>query len=114
MAFVAINQNGEAFLERRPDQGLLGGWWRFRQLAGHKQIGRMLMFAATMLRHFPQIGATFRTGHHIFTHFSLEMTIYYAETDRSQLGTDTGWWQVPNPSQLPSLMRKVWKQVQAS
>ena len=52
--------------------------------------------------------------HHIFTHFSLEMTIYYAETDRPQLGTDTGWWQVPQPSQLPSLMRKVWKQVEIS
>ncbi len=29
VAFVAINQNGEAFFERRPDQGLLGGMVAF-------------------------------------------------------------------------------------
>ena len=52
--------------------------------------------------------------HHVFTHFALEMTIYYAETDRSFIGANSGWWQVPQPSQLPSLMRKVWKQVETS
>jgi len=52
--------------------------------------------------------------HHVFTHFALEMTIYYAETNGSFIGANSGWWQVPQPSQLPSLMRKVWKQVETS
>ena len=116
VAFVAINQNGETFLERRPDQGLLGGMVAFPSV-GWTQTD--WSYADVQAAHnaapFPadwrQLSAPV---HHIFTHFSLEMIIYYAETDRSQLGTNTGWWQVPQPSQFPSLMRKVWKHVEIS
>ena len=31
IVFVAINQNGEAFLERRPIEGYLAVWWLFHR-----------------------------------------------------------------------------------
>ena len=116
VAFVAINQNGEAFLERRPDPGLLGGMVAFPSV-GWTQTdwSDADVQAADNVAPFPADWRQLSTPvHHIFTHFALEMTIYYAKTDRSSLGINTGWWQVPKPSQLPSLMRKVWKQVETS
>jgi len=116
VAFVAINQDGEAFLERRPDQGLLGGMVAFPSVgwtqtdwsdADVRAADSAAPFAADW-RQLPE------PVHHVFTHFALEMTIYYAETNGSFIGANSGWWQVPQPSQLPSLMRKVWKQVETS
>ena len=116
VAFVAINQDGEAFLERRPDQGLLGGMVAFPSVgwtqtdwsdADVRAADSAAPFAADWHQLPEQV-------HHVFTHFELEMTIYYAETNGSFIGANSGWWQVPQPSQLPSLMRKVWKQVETS
>ena len=116
VAFVAINQDGEAFLERRPDQGLLGGMVAFPSVgwtqtdwsdADVRAADSAAPFAADW-RQLPE------PVHHVFTHFALEMTIYYAETNGPFIGANSGWWQVPQPSQLPSLMRKVWKQVETS
>jgi A/G-specific adenine glycosylase len=116
VVFVAINQNGEAFLERRPDKGLLGGMLAFPSVgwtqgdwsaADVHAAGSAAPFVANW-RRLP------KPVNHVFTHFALEMTIYYAETDGTLTGANNGWWQVPQPSDLPSLMRKVWKQVEIS
>ena len=116
LAFVAINQDGKAFLERRPDQGLLGGMVAFPSVGWAQTdwsdvdvypIDSAAPFAADW-RQLPE------TIHHVFTHFALEMTIYYAETNEPVIDASSGWWQVPQPSQFPSLMRKVWKQVETS
>ena len=116
VAFVAINQNGEAFLERRPDQGLLGGMVAFPSVGWTKKDwsdshAHTAVSAAPFAADWRQLH---KPVHHVFTHFALEMTIYCAETDGSFIGANSGWWQVPQPSQLPSLMRKVWKQVETS
>ena len=116
MAFVAINQNGEAFLERRPDQGLLGGMVAFPSVGwtqsdwsdAEVHAGDSVAPFAADWRQLPE------PVHHVFTHFVLEMTIYFAETDKSFIGASSGWWQVPRISQLPSLMRKVWQHVETS
>jgi A/G-specific adenine glycosylase len=116
VVFVAINQDGEAFLERRPDEGLLGG------MLGFPSAGWAQTDWSDAHTHAAESAAPFTADwrqlhepvHHMFTHFTLKMTIYYAETERSLIGVNTGWWQVPQPSQLPSLMRKVWKQVETS
>ena len=116
VVFVAINQNGEAFLERRPDEGLLGGMLGFPS-SGWAKTGWSHAHANTADSAAPFVAdwrELHEPIHHVFTHFTLEMTIYYAETDRSLISVNTGWWQVPRPSQLPSLMRKVWKQVEIS
>ena len=112
-AFVANNLDGEVFLERRPDQGLLGGMVAFPSVgwtetdcsnADFHPAESAAPFAASW-RQLPE------PVHHVFTHFALEMTIYFAETERPFIGANGGWWQVPEPSQLPSLMRKVWQRV---
>ena len=116
VAFVAINQNGEVFLERRPDRGLLGGmvafpsvgWERTDWSDAHVHAADSAAPFAADWRQLPE------PVQHIFTHFALEMTIYYAETDKPLIGVSSGWWQVPQPSQFPSLMRKVWRQVETS
>ena len=116
VSFVAVNQDGEALLERRPDQGLLGGMVVFPSVGWIKTDWPdadvdVVDSAAPIVaawRRLPE------SVHHVFTHFELEMTIYYAETDGPITGVNDGWWQVPEPSQLPSLMRKVWKQVETS
>ena len=116
VAFVAINQDGEAFLERRPDRGLLGGMVVFPSVGWtQKDWSNADICAADSAAPF---AADWRQlpepVHHVFTHFALEMKIYYAETNGSFIGPNNGWWQVPQPGQLPSLMRKVWKQVETS
>jgi hypothetical protein len=40
------------------------------------------------------------------------MTVYVARVHAPLPVTGSGWWQKPQPSQLPSLMRKIWKQVE--
>ena len=116
VAFVAINQHGEAFLERRPNQGLLGGMVAFPSV-GWTQTdwSEADVQAADSAAPFAADWRQLREPvHHVFTHFTLEMTIYCAETDGSSICTSSGWWQAPQPSQFPSLMRKVWKQVETS
>ena len=116
VTFVAINRDGEAFLERRPDRGLLGGmvafpsvgWTRTDWSNADVHAAYSAAPFAAAWRKLPE------PVHHVFTHFALEMIIYYAETDGPVVGANNGWWQVPELSQLPSLMRKVWKQVETS
>ena len=50
--------------------------------------------------------------HHVYA-FRIGNDNYYAETDQPLTAANTGWWQVPQPDQ-PSLMRKVWEQVEKS
>ena len=116
VVFVAVNEAGEAFMERRPDQGLLGGMIAFPTAGWTKADGldaslQTAKDAAPVTAQWRQLPAPV---HHVFTHFALEMKIYHAETDWPLTAVNTGWWQVPQPGQLPSLMRKVWKQVENS
>ena len=113
VAFVAINQHGEVFVERRPDSGLLGGMTAFPS-SGWTQAHRSDADAA------PFDAAPFDADwqklqpavQHVFTHFALDMTVYVAGVHAPLPVTGSGWWQRPQPSQLPSLMRKIWKQVE--
>ena len=113
VAFVAINQHGEVFVERRPDSGLLGGMTAFPS-SGWTQAHRSDADAA------PFDAAPFDADwqklqpavQHVFTHFALDMTVYVAGVHAPLPVTGSGWWQKPQPSQLPSLMRKIWKQVE--
>ena len=45
---------------------------------------------------------------HVFTHFTLEANIYFAQIDgRPDASSVSGHWLKPRPSDLPSLMRKI-------
>ena len=108
IVFVAINHHGEAFLHRRPEKGLLGG------MLGFPEIG---LSAKTMDFRLDQKMAPFSAEWellddpvvHVFTHFALEAHIYFAHLDgRPNAKNIRGHWQELRPSDLPSLMRKIW------
>ena len=121
IAFVAINDRGEVFLQRRPEKGLLGGMLAFPETGlaspqadlGLNQDNAPFP-ADWVLLDEPVL--------HIFTHFTLEMKICVARVKNISLGnasnaSNTGnssHWAPPRPADLPSLMRKVWKAAVAS
>jgi A/G-specific adenine glycosylase len=113
VAFVAINQHGEVFVERRPDSGLLGGMTAFPS-SGWTQAHRSDADAAAFdSAPFDADWQKLQTAvQHVFTHFALDMTVYVARVHTPLPVTGSGWWQKPRPSQFPSLMRKIWKQVE--
>ena len=111
VAFVAVNHRGEVFLQRRPEKGLLGG------MLGFPETGLSSKTIDTSLNHKV---APFKADWvlldipvlHIFTHFVLEAHIYFAFVDGNldiSLNTTTkGEWQPLRPTDLPSLMQKIW------
>lgn len=111
IAFVAVNDQGEIFLHRRPDKGLLGGMLAFPEIGlASKQADQnldqtMAPFAADwVLLDEPVM--------HVFTHFALEMKICLASiegTPQPIIDDIKGHWAKPRPADLPSLMRKIWK-----
>jgi A/G-specific adenine glycosylase len=108
IVFVAINHQGEAFLHRRSEKGLLGG------MLGFPETG---LSSTTIDSDVDQKAAPFPAEWdlldkpilHVFTHFALEAHIYLAHVygwpDASNV---SGYWQKPRPADLPSLMRKIW------
>ena len=108
IVFVAINHHSEVFLHRRPEKGLLGGMLGFPEIglsakAMDFSLGqKMAPFSAEWkLLDEPVV--------HVFTHFALEAHIYFAHLDgRPNANNVSGQWQEPRPSDLPSLMRKIW------
>jgi A/G-specific adenine glycosylase len=108
---VAVNDQGEIFLHRRPDKGLLGGMLAFPEIGlASKQADQnldqtMAPFAADwVLLDEPVL--------HVFTHFALEMKICLASiegTPQPIIDDIKGHWAKPRPADLPSLMRKIWK-----
>lgn len=113
VAFVAINQHGEVFVERRPNSGLLGGMTAFPSSGwtqAHRSDADAAAFdAAPFDADWQKLQPAVQ---HVFTHFALDMTVYVARVHAPLPVTGSGWWQKPQPSQLPSLMRKIWKQVE--
>jgi A/G-specific adenine glycosylase len=111
IAFVAVNDQGKIFLHRRPNKGLLGGMLAFPETGlASKQVDQklgltMAPFAADwVLLDEPVL--------HVFTHFALEMRICFARiegTPQPIVGDVEGHWAKPRPTDLPSLMRKIWK-----
>ena len=47
---------------------------------------------------------------HVFTHFAVEMQVWVARLNGRPLPITPmeGSWQMPRPTALPSLMRKIW------
>jgi len=108
IVFVAINRHDEVFLHRRPEKGLLGGMLGFPEIGlSTKTVEpslnqKMAPFSAKWRLLDEPIG-------HVFTHFALEARIYLAHLDGRPDATNViGQWQKPRPSDLPSLMQKIW------
>lgn len=104
VAFVLTRTDGAVLLRRRPPTGLLGGMlevpgtpWRAKPWDGTEA-----------LEHAPA-KARWRTVdgivRHVFTHFTLELTVLTARTVRP--GNDGLWTEDPLAAGLPTVMRKV-------
>ncbi|MDC0062902.1 A/G-specific adenine glycosylase [Candidatus Puniceispirillum sp.] len=108
IVFVAINHLGEVFLQRRPEKGLLGGMFGFPEIG---LSAKTMDFSLDQkMAPFPaEWGLLDETVVHVFTHFALEAHIYRAQIDgKPYPSSGSGQWQKPRPSDLPSLMRKIW------
>jgi len=97
IAYAVFNPAGEVLLETRPPKGLLGG---------------MLALPSTEWSASPApappLNADWQTLNihvrHVFTHFELILTVAWT---RSTATPNRGTYQpIPNPTDLPSLMRK--------
>ncbi len=106
--FVAINHHGEVFLHRRSEKGLLGGMLGFPEI-GLSAKAVDFGLDPNMAPFSAEWGLLDEPVAHVFTHFALEARIYLAHlVGRPNATNVIGRWQEPRPSDLPSLMRKIW------
>lgn len=106
-AFVAIDGRGSIYLEKRPENGLLGamlqpplGTWE-KSFPKHETVLKQAPFTGSWQK---QPGIV----RHGFTHFELEMEVYVAAFQRRPNG-EGKWYapeELPNIA-LPTVMRKV-------
>jgi len=104
-AFVATDPLGAVHLRKRPAKGLLGGMsevpttgWTARS------DGETDKRAAPFPGNWQKAGQ----ASHVFTHFSLNLTVWHAELTMRP-DTATGWWSLPADiasEALPSVMKK--------
>lgn len=104
-AFVAIAPDGSVLLRRRPESGLLGGMSEVPTTAWTaRQDGATDAGAAPFAADWRPSGSI----RHVFTHFSLELSVYAASVE--QVARDGYWWSPPAalPGEaLPTVMKKV-------
>lgn len=104
-AFVAVRDDGAVLLRKRPDSGLLGGMAEVPTTAwAARQDGETGIDAAPFAAAWKRAG----NASHIFTHFSLELTVYRA--DVTGVDAPSGhWWSAPDEllgEALPTVMKK--------
>ena len=112
IAFVVTDADGRAFLQTRPERGMLGGMAAFPS-AGWTDAD------PSFDPDLPFANAPFDADwalaedqvSHVFTHFALTMDVAVARVDNIMDGAE---WQKVRVSSLPTLMRKVWETARKS
>lgn len=104
-AFVAVRGDGAVLLRKRPPSGLLGGMSEVPTSAwSARRDGAADISAAPFAAGWRRVGAV----SHVFTHFTLELAVFRADTDGpAPAGC---WWSAESEiggEALPSIMRKV-------
>jgi len=106
-AFVIQNENGEIFLCKRPDSGLLAGMTQVPTNDWNSnQDGTSDTTNAPIKGDWTNAGI----ARHTFTHFHLELNVWYI-SDINEVPLE-GWWcqsEQLSDEALPTLMRKVIK-----
>jgi A/G-specific adenine glycosylase len=102
VAFVAIRNNGAVLMERRPDKGLLGGMLGWPGTEWCEEV----------MRGQPPMDGEWREAgdvRHTFTHFHLELSVFVAKNVEGDPSTGSFLSkEIFSPSNLPTVMRKVW------
>ncbi|MDI7861400.1 A/G-specific adenine glycosylase [Rhizobiaceae bacterium n13] len=103
-AFVAVSADGDLFLRRRVESGLLGGMTEVPTTGWTSRLdGDTTTEAAPFAADWQACGVVT----HVFTHFELRLTVYRA---RAENGSDAdGWWQAItnlDAAALPTVMKK--------
>jgi A/G-specific adenine glycosylase len=105
-AFVAIRDDGSVLLRKRPESGLLGGMVEPPTTAWSARAdGDISAKSAPLRGNWEKRG----TISHVFTHFSLQLTVYAAEVG-NHAAPAGHWWSAPDalPGEaLPTVMKKV-------
>ncbi len=102
VAFVAIRADGAVLIERRPDKGLLGGMLGW---PGSEWCEEPVQGEPPMDGDWREVGEV----RHTFTHFHLELAVFVAEGVAGDplVGSFLSRDQF-SPTDLPTVMRKVW------
>lgn len=115
-AFLCQDEQGQVFLQKRPETGLLGGMTEIPTTDWQETKEKPV--EENWHRHapFPEDGLSWRyCGEivHVFTHFRLELAIFRADIRRasgmSARGGNQGWWcreKDLDDQALPNVMQK--------
>jgi A/G-specific adenine glycosylase len=107
-AFVVLREDGRVLLRRRPEKGLLGGMLEVPGSAWtHDFDLKHAAASAPLAANWRRLPGTVR---HVFTHFPLELTVFFGESARKTKAPAGMRW-VPLAElageALPNVMRKV-------
>ena len=104
-AFVAVDGRGAVLLRKRPESGLLGG---MAEVPGTAWTARSDGATGADAAPFPADWRRAGAAAHVFTHFSLDLTVWRA--DVVGLEAPQGmWWSLPSQlagEALPTVMKK--------
>lgn len=104
-AFVAVRRDGAVLLRRRPERGLLGG---MTEVPGTPWTARQDGATGAEAAPFPADWRMAGMASHVFTHFSLELTVWIARVAEGAPPQDH-WWSPPAElphEALPTVMKK--------
>lgn len=103
--FVAVRDNGSILLQKRPENGLLGGMSEAPTTDWSARVdGATTADAAPFAARWQRRG----TISHVFTHFRLELTVYLANVGPVRT-SENQWWCAGKDisgEALPTLMKK--------
>lgn len=105
-AFVAVRGDGAILLRQRPENGLLGGMTEVPTTAWNaRQDGPGDAKAAP----FPAAWRERGVVRHVFTHFTLQLSVYSATVEDRMAAPAGYWWSAPDMlggEALPTVMKK--------
>jgi A/G-specific adenine glycosylase len=108
-AFVALRADGRVLLRRRPEKGLLGA---MTEVPGSEWANDFDL--TTALQAAPRLKAKWRklpgVVSHVFTHFPLELTVFFGQVPRATPAPKGARWApraTLSDEALPTVMRKV-------
>ncbi|WP_026618561.1 A/G-specific adenine glycosylase [Ensifer sp. WSM1721] len=103
--FVAIDSSEAVYLQKRPDNGLLGG---MTEVPGTDWSARRDGDTSIEAQPFAAPWEPCGTVSHVFTHFELRLSVYRASVGHAR-GMANGWWEPIGSLKeqaLPTVMKK--------